>query len=43
MKSNEMFRQVSMSQPDIQAEDIALVVQALKSNRLSLGPFLDRF
>ena len=43
MKSNEMFRQISMSQPDIHADDIALVVQALKSNRLSLGPFLDRF
>ena len=38
-----MSRQVSMSQPDIHAEDIELVVQALKSNRLSLGPFLDRF
>ena len=43
MKGNEMFRQISMSQPDIQADDIALVVQALKSTRLSLGPFLDRF
>jgi perosamine synthetase len=43
MKDNEMSRQVSMSQPDIRAEDIALVVEALKSNRLSLGPFLDRF
>jgi len=37
-----MSRQISMSQPDIRAEDIALVLQVLKSNRLSLGPFLER-
>jgi len=43
MKGDEMSRHVSMSQPDIHTEDIELVIQVLKSNRLSLGPFLDRF
>jgi dTDP-4-amino-4,6-dideoxygalactose transaminase len=43
MKADKMSRQVSMSQPDIRPEDITLVVQALESNRLSLGPFLERF
>ena len=38
-----MFRQIQMSLPDIREEDIALVVEALRSNRVSLGPFLDRF
>ena len=32
-----------MSQPDIRAEDIELVIQVLKSNRLSIGPFIERF
>jgi len=32
-----------MSAPDIDAGDIELVVQVLKSGRLSMGPFLDRF
>jgi dTDP-4-amino-4,6-dideoxygalactose transaminase len=32
---------VPMSAPDITAEDIALVTQALHSKILSLGPFLD--
>ena len=35
--------QVPMSQPDIRAEDIELVVQVLKSSRLSMGPFIERF
>ena len=38
-----MTRQIPMSLPDIRDEDIALVVQALRSNRLSMGPFLERF
>jgi perosamine synthetase len=32
-----------MSAPDIDADDIELVVQVLKSGRLSIGPFLERF
>jgi perosamine synthetase len=32
-----------MSAPDIDADDIELVTQVLKSGRLSIGPFLDRF
>ncbi len=32
-----------MSQPDIRDDDIALVSRALRSNSISLGPFLDRF
>src|SRR5581483_9280230 len=35
-------RQIAMSSPDIHPDDIALVVQALTSGRLSLGPFQDR-
>jgi perosamine synthetase len=38
-----MSRQIPMSQPDISDEDIALVVEALKSKSLSMGPMLDRF
>jgi perosamine synthetase len=38
-----MTQQIPMSQPDIRDEDIELVVQALRSNRLSMGPFLKRF
>ena len=38
-----MSRLIQMSQPDIRDEDIALVAQALRSNWISLGPFLDRF
>ena len=34
---------VPMSAPDIQPEDIDLVVQVLRSSRLSLGPFLEDF
>jgi dTDP-4-amino-4,6-dideoxygalactose transaminase len=36
------MRPIAMSAPDIQPEDIALVVQALQSGQLSLGPFLNR-
>ena len=36
------MRQIPMSLPDIDESDIALVVQALKSKHLSMGPFLDR-
>ncbi len=38
-----MSRQIPMSQPDIRDDDIALVTRALRSNSISLGPFLDRF
>jgi perosamine synthetase len=38
-----MSRQIPMSQPDITDQDIALVVEALKSKSLSMGPMLDRF
>ncbi len=38
-----MSRQIPMSQPDIRDDDIALVSRALRSNSISLGPFLDRF
>jgi perosamine synthetase len=34
---------IAMSAPDIQAEDIELVTQALQSKTLSLGPFLSNF
>jgi perosamine synthetase len=37
-----LMRQVAMSAPDIQPEDIALVVQVLESGQLSLGPFQER-
>ena len=38
-----MMRQIPMSAPDIQPDDIRLVVEALSSKQLSMGPFLDRF
>jgi perosamine synthetase len=38
-----MSRQIPMALPDIRDEDIALVVQALRSRHLSMGPFLERF
>jgi perosamine synthetase len=31
---------VSLSAPDIQADDVALVTQVIRSNRLSVGPFI---
>ena len=34
---------ISMSRPDINEDDISLVVQALRSGRLSIGPFVDQF
>ena len=34
---------VSMSKPDINEDDINLVVSALRSGRLSIGPFVDKF
>jgi perosamine synthetase len=37
------MREVLMSAPDIQPEDIERVVEVLNSRSLSLGPFLDRF
>ena len=37
------MRQIPMSAPDIQRDDIRLVVEALSSKQLSMGPFLDRF
>ncbi len=43
MNREREFRQIAMSRPDIRAEDIELVVQVLKGNRLSMGPFLERF
>ena len=34
---------VSMSKPDINEDDVSLVVSALRSGQLSIGPFVDRF
>jgi perosamine synthetase len=34
---------ISMSKPDINEDDVNLVVSALRSGRLSIGPFVDRF
>ena len=39
MKSASPHR-ISLSAPDIQAEDIELVTRVLRSNRLSIGPFI---
>jgi perosamine synthetase len=39
MKSAPPHR-ISLSAPDIQAEDIELVTRVLRSNRLSIGPFI---
>ena len=39
MKSAPPHR-IPLSSPDIQAEDIELVVRVLRSNRLSIGPFI---
>jgi perosamine synthetase len=43
MSREAKFLQVPMSKPDIRAEDIELVIQVLRSNRLSMGPFIERF
>ena len=43
LKGNKLMRQVPMSLPDIDANDIEFVVQAIESKRLSMGPFLERF
>jgi perosamine synthetase len=40
MKSAPPHR-ISLSSPDIQAEDIELVTRVLRSNRLSIGPFVN--
>ena len=32
-----------MSKPDITEDDVNLVVRALRSGRLSIGPFVDQF
>jgi dTDP-4-amino-4,6-dideoxygalactose transaminase len=34
---------IAMSKPDINEDDVNLVVQALRSGRLSIGPFVDQF
>jgi perosamine synthetase len=34
---------ISMSKPDINEDDVNLVVSALRSGRLSIGPFVDKF
>jgi perosamine synthetase len=34
---------VSMSKPDINEDDVNLVVSALRSGQLSIGPFVDKF
>ena len=39
MKSAPPHR-ISLSAPDIQADDVELVVRVLRSNRLSIGPFI---
>jgi perosamine synthetase len=39
---DEMIRQISMSAPDIHVDDIDLVIQALKSGYISMGPFNER-
>jgi perosamine synthetase len=39
MKSASPYR-IPLSSPDIQADDIELVVRVLRSNRLSVGPFI---
>jgi len=39
MKSAPAHR-IPLSAPDIQAEDVELVVRVLRSNRLSIGPFI---
>ena len=41
MKSAPAHR-ISLSAPDIQAEDIELVVRVLRSNRLSIGPYINQ-
>jgi perosamine synthetase len=34
---------ISMSKPDINEEDVKLVISALRSGQLSIGPFVERF
>ena len=41
MKSAPPHR-ISLSAPDIQAEDVELVVRVLRSNRLSIGPYINQ-
>ncbi len=43
LTSNSPPPRVPMSEPDITPDDIEAVVNVLKSNRLSLGPYLEKF
>jgi perosamine synthetase len=43
LTGDNTMRRVPMSAPDINADDIALVVEVLKSRQLSMGPFAERF
>lgn len=43
MRSESLPTRVPMSEPDITPGDIEMVVDALKSNHLSLGPYLQKF
>jgi perosamine synthetase len=40
MKTAAPPYRIQLSAPDIQADDIALVTQVIRSNRLSIGPFI---
>lgn len=40
MKTAAPRHRVELSAPDIQADDVALVTQVIRSNRLSIGPFI---
>lgn len=42
MKPVQSSYRVQLSAPDIQEEDVDLITQAVRSSRLSVGPFLER-
>jgi len=41
--SMDQGKEISMSRPDINEDDVGHVVSALSSGRLSIGPFVDQF
>jgi perosamine synthetase len=42
MKAAGPKYRIQLAAPDIQADDVALVTEAIRSNRLSIGPFIER-